>query len=100
MPSAISTRLATLLVHAWQVDLRHKLDGRRDVGVAGAAMDIQAVDAILMGTLVQICLAKVEIIKVGGASREGALGWYRSNSTSRGRLHPTSRMSMLLRIGH
>lgn len=100
MPSATSTRLATLLVHAWQIYLGHKLDGRRDVRVVGAAVDVQAVNTVLMGTLVPTCSAKAAVVEVGGGSREGGPRLYRSNSTSRGRLRPTGRMSMLLRTGN
>lgn len=43
--------LASLLINTGQVDLGNELDRGRDVGVFVAAVDVEAVDTVLVGTL-------------------------------------------------
>jgi hypothetical protein len=43
--------LASLAVHAWEVDLRYEVDFGRSIGVAVAAVYSQTVDAVLMCAL-------------------------------------------------
>lgn len=50
-PDPGCAHLAGFLINTWQVDLRYKLDGGWDVGVVVATVDVQAVDAVLMGAL-------------------------------------------------
>lgn len=39
---------ACSLIHTWQVDLRNKVDGGRSVRIVVTAVDVQAVDAVLV----------------------------------------------------
>lgn len=48
---SVYPHLAGLLINTWQVDLGYELNGGWNVGVVVAAMDVEAVDAILMGAL-------------------------------------------------
>lgn len=64
------------------------MDCRRDVGVLFAAMDVQTVDTILVGTLISKFSARL-VFERRIASREGVRGSFRSNLTLRGRRRPT-----------
>lgn len=92
---SLCPHLAGLLINAWQVDLGYELDGGWHVGVVVAAMDVQAVDAILVGAL----SPKQSVSSVADGmecSREVVPEWFRSNSTSTGRPRPLVRTNMPL----
>lgn len=96
--AAAQLYLSVLRVDAGQVDLGRELNLRRRVGVVWAAVDRDAVDAVLVDTL---CTSSIRNMAHGGHQRIHGVGrgWCHSSPTSTDRLrcqdHMNKPLSML-----
>ncbi len=89
------SHFAGFLIHAGQVDLGNELDRRRRVGVMVTAMDVEAVDTILVGALMPMRSAK-DVAEGTECAREVVPVSFRSSWTSTDHLRQIVRMSMPL----
>lgn len=77
--------LASLQIYTWKIDLGHEGDIRRDIWVLLAAVDLEAVDSVLVHAL--ITDLAIEMGESFQYKHEEALGLSHSSSTSASRRH-------------
>lgn len=88
------------LVNARQVDLGNELHSRRNIWIIVTAVNVQAVNAILMSALGEESLVDHSVLSSQPCdSHAGDPGLSHSNLTLTGRLHPRDRKSMPLTPG-